>query len=313
MPVTIGQVRAFVKEHALSGVETDRLSAQARSAEYWTTLCPDMTVGLDRIVPVGGSAEDAELAAALADYAQYGHCAVHGVFAIDRIERIRRAALAVQAAGWPLIFVFVYDELWTLTRAPQLDAFLRATMGPGYQTTVSIWVNYVPAVRGGSGFPPHMDDVRPGHHSATCWIPLSPATPDNGCVYVLEKIPTDPDSLAPLMGEAPMPVAQVSRALTHVRALPAAPGMFLAWPEDTVHWGGRFLRGDEARLAVSLHLTSADFENVDPALRLALLPERPLPLLDDRLRWISNSLLRFRRREATLERFVPLAERLSAV
>lgn len=71
-----------------------------------------------------------------------------------------------------------------------------------------------------------------------------------------------------------------------------------------------FLRGDRARLALSFHFASADFGNIDSSLRKALLPERPLPRFDDRLRWVCQSMLRFRARDPLLERFAPVACRL---
>jgi hypothetical protein len=74
--------------------------------------------------------------------------------------------------------------------------------------------------------------------------------------------------------------------------------------------GGMFLRGDQARLALSFHFASADFENVDSSLCKALLVERPLPRFDDRLRWVCQSMLRFRGRDPLLERFAPVARHL---
>jgi len=157
------------------------LVERAQNPDYWVSLCPAMTIMTNQpeTGPLGEL--DSDLEGAIHDYRTYGHCAVHNAFALGEVEALETAVISVRQAGWPLIFAFVYDMLWRAGRAAKLRAFVSALIGPGYQPTVSFWVNYVPATRGGSGFPPHMDDVRPGRHTVTCWVPLTPVTPDNGC------------------------------------------------------------------------------------------------------------------------------------
>jgi hypothetical protein len=302
-------LRAFIMQCALTDGEVQSLVERAQDPDYWVSLCPTMTITTDQ--PKAGlpGELDSDLASALHDYTTYGHCAVHDAVVQSEIQELATAVNSVRRAGWPLIFAFVYDLTWRIGRAAKLRDFVSALIGPGYQTTISFWVNYVPAARGGSGFPPHRDDVRPGHHAVTCWIPLTPATPDNGCVYVIERNPENSGEQVDISGDN-LTAGQLLIALRRVRALPASPGSFLAWPNDTIHWGGMFLRGEQARLALSFHLASADFENVDPSLSKALLAEQPLPSFSDRLRWASLSMLRFRRRDPLLERFAPVARRL---
>jgi hypothetical protein len=303
MPITFDGLLDFVRQHtALTETETQSLREKAQRPEYWTSLCEEMTIGSTASVVGEGSGVPAGIDDAISDYWEYGHCAVHDAFAVKDIERLRSAVSRVHQAGWPMIFAFVYDQFWTITRSPKMDAFVRGLLGPGYQPTISFWVNHVPAERGGSGFPPHRDDVRPGHHAATCWIPLTPATTENGCVYVVERDPAGQSAVAESSQKM-----QMGKTLLHVRALPANPGSFLAWPNDTLHWGGMFLRG-QARMALSYHLTSSDYENVDSGLRLALMPSRPLQPFEQRLSWVSQSMLRFRARDPLLERFAPVAQ-----
>ena len=90
-------------------------------------------------------------------------------------------------AGWPLIFAFVYDMFWKVGRAAKLRAFVSWLIGSEYQPTISFWGQPRSGGPWWIWFPPHMDDVRPGHHTVTCWVPLTPVTPDNGCVYVIER------------------------------------------------------------------------------------------------------------------------------
>jgi hypothetical protein len=305
------QLMAFVKQFALTEKEAAPMVERARNPQYWISLRPTMTISRSHPISPGKDVQR-EIHNAIDDYTQYGHCIVNEAFSANDTEILKSAVLAVHEAGWPMIFAFVYDQFWTVTRLPKMDAFLRALLGTSYQTTVSFWINYVPAIRGGSGFTPHLDDVRPGHHSVTCWLPLTAATPDNGCVYVMENNVDSRAVTNTFVDAENFTAAEVCSALVHVRALPANPGSFLAWPNTTLHWGGMFLRGNQARLALSWHFTSADYENIDSALRSALLPDHPLPRFEDRLRWVCHSMLRFRARDPVLERFAPIAHELIA-
>jgi len=309
MATTAEELIAFIRQCAVTEGETDSFVERARNPDYWISLCPTTTITASQ--PETGPSEElnSDLASVIHDYRTYGHCAVYDAFALDDIAALQTAAISISEAGWPLIFAFVYDEFWKIGRTTKLRAFVSSLIGSGYQPTVSFWVNYVPAVRGGSGFPPHMDDVWPGHHTVTCWVPLTPVTPDNGCLYVIERDSENSGESVDLSG-ANLTGAQVLSALPRVRALPARPGSFLAWPNNTIHWGGMFLRGQQARMALSFHFTSADFENVDPSLRESMLIHRPLPRFEDRLRLVCKSMLRFRGRDPLLERFAPVARRL---
>jgi Phytanoyl-CoA dioxygenase (PhyH) len=309
MAIAAEELIAFIRQCAVTGDEAQSLVQRAQNPDCWLSLCPAMTITTSEPETDPLDELDSDLASAIHEYRTYGHCAVHNAFAPGEIETLAMAVNSVGVAGWPLIFAFVYDMLWSVGRAAKLRAFVSALIGPDYQPTISFWVNHVPATRGGSGFPPHMDDVRPGCHTVTCWIPLTPATPDNGCVYVIERDSENPDEPVDLSG-ANLTAAQVLSALPHVRALPTGPGSFLAWPNDTIHWGGMFLRGQQARMALSFHFASADFENIDSSLRESMLIERPLPRFEDRLRWVCQSMLRFRGRDPLLERFAPVAHRL---
>lgn len=97
----------------------------------------------------------------------------------------------------------------------------------------------------------------------------------------------------------------------HARALPIFPGGFLAWPQDTVHWGGMYRQG-EARLALSWEFMPEGTANFDEMIGRALLPDEPLPAFENRLRWLCHALLRFKGRDVMMERFAPLARELSS-
>ena len=306
---TAAELIAFIRDCAVTGAESQSLVERAQDPNYWLSLCPPMTITTSQQESASPGWPDADLESATNDYKTYGHCAVHNAFAPGEIDALATAVTSVREAGWPLIFAFMYDMFLSVGRATKLRAFVSSLIGSEYQPTVSFWVNHVPAKRGGSGFPPHMDDVWPGHHTVTCWVPLTPVTPDNGCIYVIERSSENSGDPVDLSGTN-LTGAQVLSALPRVRALLAGPGSFLAWPNDTIHWGGMYLRGQQERMALSFHFASAEFENIDPFLRQSMSIERPLPRFEDRLRWVSRSLLRFRARDPLLERFAPVARQL---
>jgi hypothetical protein len=219
---------------------------------------------------------DSDLPTAIYDYETHGHCEIHYAFVQSEIEALERAVTSVHQAGWPLVFAFVYDLIWRLARTAKLRAFVNGLIGPGYQLTITFrgklcssntrWVGVSSAQRQCAA-------------RASCSYvlgPLTPATPDNGCIYVIERNSENPGEHMDISG-ANLTAAEVLRALPRVRALPAGPGSFLAWPNDTIHWGGMFLRGKQAGLALSFHFASANFENVDSSLSKAFLVEQPLP------------------------------------
>jgi hypothetical protein len=310
MTMTSAELRAIVSKFALTSAETAQLLEKAQDRLYWQALCPTMTIGPEHKRTATVAPDKTRLDQAINEYWTYGHCAVSDAFAPADIEALRETIFAVHTAGWPMIFASVYDLFWTFTRSSKADSFLQRILGSGYQPTLDFWVNYVPAARGGAGFAAHKDDVRPGHHAVNCWIPLTPANTDNGCIYVIEKSAHIKDLLAHFVDTRHFTSEQVCTALSHVRALPTNPGSFLAWPNDTIHWGGMYARGDQARLALTWHLTASDHHNVDPHLQSALVPDGPLPEFEYRLRWACELVLHYRGRNAFLERFEPLARHM---
>lgn len=304
------EVVSFIREQAIPGDEVERRVRLARDPGYWASLAP-VSDGRDTSghAPNDDPCIDrARVDAAIASYRSRGWCAVRDAFAPARVDALRECVSAVRREGWPLVFAFIFDPCWTIVRAPVLDAFLHAQLeDERYQTTVRFWVHYVAAVTGASGFPPHVDGGC-GHHTMSVWVPLTSATTANGCIQLVERS----EATTSVLGRdrsTPISWREMLSVLRHVRALPIEPGGFLAWPHDTMHWGGMFEDG-APRLALSWEITGSAYENPDPALRAALDPDRPLPAFRDRLRWVCQALLQLRGREAPLERFVPIARRI---
>lgn len=309
MPVTAQQIQDFVKAHAMSRDDTRSLAGRALAPVYWKSVCPWLSISADRpqAIPVDPSIP--EITEALDEYRRRGYCACEDVFDVADLTRLGSAVFALHDAGWPMVFSFIYDQLWTLLDAPKLRAFLKSVLGRNYQTTARFVANYVPATPGGSGFPPHIDGGR--DHTVTCWVPLTSASPDNGGVYVIERTPASISVVKEFKTLEAFSNQQMMLLLAHARALPMSPGGFLAWPQDTIHWGGLFRRGPP-RLALSWEFIAAQHENVDAVLPLALHADRPLPAFEDRLRWVCHSLSKTLGRDLVLERFLPVVRAILA-
>lgn len=309
MPLTAEQIQEFVTANAMSSDDVRRLAGQALEPGYWTSACPWLSLSTHRPCATSVNESMPDVTETLDEYRRCGYGVCEDAFEIGDLSSLARAVFAVHGAGWPLVFSFVYDQFWTLLDAPKLRAFLTSVVGRHYQTTARFLVNYVPAMPGGSGFPPHIDGGL--DHTVTCWVPLTSASPDNGGIYVIERTPESMSVVTEFKSLEAFNKQQMMLLLAHSRAVPMSPGGFLAWPQDTIHWGGQFRRGTE-RLALSWEFRGAHHENVDDMLPLALHVDRPLPEFEDRLRWICHSLSKALGRDVVLKRFLPVVRAILA-
>jgi hypothetical protein len=308
MPLTAEQIQEFVTANAISSDDARRLADQALDPNYWTSVCPWLSLSTHR--PRGTSVDESmDVTETLDEYHRCGYGVCEGAFEVGDLASLARAIFVVQSAGWPVVFSFIYDQFWTVLDAPKLRAFLTSVLGRNYQTTARFLVNYVPAIPGGSGFPPHIDGGR--DHTVTCWVPLTLASPDNGGIYVIERTAESMTVVTDFKSLELFNKQQMILLLAHSRAVPMSPGGFLAWPQDTIHWGGQFRRGKE-RLALSWEFMGTQHQNVDDKLPMALHVDRPLPEFKDRLRWICHSLSKTLRRDVVLERFLPVVRTILA-
>ncbi|MEY2879805.1 MAG: hypothetical protein RLZZ15_2185 [Verrucomicrobiota bacterium] len=244
-----------------------RLSVQeATDPEFWRTLRPDLTVGGDATVP---DAAVADTGALLGQLRREGYFNARDVIDAGLVARLRGGIEALEARGIPPVFAFVYDEFWLVFRS--LDSWLRETLGADYRALPDCWAWYVRPTDESAGWRPHRDrphaalDAGHAPPSLTVWLPLTDATPLNGCIYIVPA-PWDEAIHDPVAAE-PKEFSLTGAALQNVRALPATAGSLLAWNQRLLHWGGRasaraagprcsialqFQRGDVAPLATPL-------------------------------------------------------------
>lgn len=164
----------------------------------------------------------------------------------DAIER----AVSV---GAPTVAAFALDAPWEL--AALLVRYADAALDTDAYLRPSFWAWRLdePSPR---GWPPHRDrpplgvDERGAPRSMTLWVPLTDATPDNGCIYVVP---------APLDVQYHNPNATPEvMSLQCVRALPAAAGSVLGWSSSLLHWGGIARAGAPGRVSISFEFQRGD-------------------------------------------------------
>jgi hypothetical protein len=194
------------------------------------------------------------------------------------VQRCQSMIRKLEEESVPTVFAFMYDELWELFY--KLHHVLQRIFGGRYQIMPEFWVWSLNPAKQDSGWKPHRDrgpdslfpDGRP--KCITVWIPLTAATPDNGCIYV---VPADRDRNYGDPGEK----AYDGFDLAAVRAIPAAPGEVLCWNQAILHWGAQATRfADGPRVSVAMEFQDAA---VPPMCKPLLRPSSVLSF-GDRLR-----------------------------
>jgi hypothetical protein len=270
-------------------LETTRVlgSNTAEDVEFWRALRPALSVESGSPAP---AFDLGDVQALMRTLRFEGYVNAPGVVPPDVYAPLRECVECMHERRIPLPFAFVYDEFWQAFQG--VSTFIEAALGPGYKALPDFWVWCVPASEGGLGWGPHRDRVTPtldrdnSPHSLTVWLPLSDATPLNGCIYVL------PAHLDPRFkrrvwdGEGNTSVDKIQ----DIRALPASAGSLLAWNQGLLHWGGR-----ASRQATGPRVSMAfEFQRKDkPPFNTPLLDPRVIPPFRQRLGLIGKQVLQY--------------------
>jgi hypothetical protein len=305
-----GAAEALLKQAELSSAEMAERFEAALDVDRWRRLVPSASIE-EQIV----SGDHVRIAPQDADREKHrldedGYFRLEQVFDRERIARMHDIAKAVRADGWPVAFAFVYDDFWSIARSPPLSAFLEESLGVGFLQNTVVWAHWVPDAKGVAGWRPH-DDYRGGGDTfLSVWIPLSDATVENGCMFLV------PDRMSREIAEAieardSVPDAVFRRMLHDVVALPVPSGSLIGWRGDVLHWGGTNAGGSAPRVSLALEFRSrgaktSRFE------RPLIDPRAALPPFRTRLFAIVKALREYTKFEPLLLRHLPLAERIFA-
>lgn len=203
-------------------------------------------VNIEQLKILGSPSSDLEIetfpseqeSSVLAHLTRHGYFRLPPLIAPKMTDRMSSCVETLRDAGWPAVFSYVYDEFWAVFRTPSLVRLLASHLGTSYFQTAGIWTYRVDPQQRASGWAPHVDssdDVE----RLSLWIPLSDATIDNGCMYVIphDRVP----STLPLsyLDWTTISAQELSALLHNVTPLPANAGSILGWNNRLIHWGGR--------------------------------------------------------------------------
>ncbi len=226
--------------------------------EHWRRMAPALHVGspdfsADSTQPVVYEKE--ALAGLTLDLIREGYFQLPPQeWGID-MARVAEGVSAVVKAGFMPVFAFMFDELWFMYA--RLRQLLGTVLDEKYMMLPAFWAWHVDGTREVAGWQPHRDlghrsllpDRRPA--SLTVWVPISDATPRNGCMYILPA-DRDPNYGTPRDTE-------FNIDLQSVRALPSPAGGVLAWTQAVLHWGARAANRIEApRISMAMEFQRGD-------------------------------------------------------
>ena len=280
--------------------------ARARDAAHWRALAPELAVGDDRAVSPLPVADDAmrETASQLR-HDRYFRTPI--LIAPGVLAAMNRALDRVTAAGWPPVFVMVYDAFWRACRVPALARLLEAHFESDFVQIPHLWIHIVPAVGGAIGWMPHFDGLRQARVSV--WLALTDATVDNGCIHI---VPPEvlPEVFRTTNLDTTVVMSDVLRAMHGTRAMPVRAGAALGWEFDVFHWGGRAVNPLSERRAISMEFLSA--AHAPEADEVPVIANRgALPSFEERLQVIALALQTYANREPLMRRFRPIADQLA--
>ncbi len=189
-----------------------------------------------------------------------GYLHLEPVFTEQRLAPIRKGIEALIVDGIHPAFIYVYDEPWRLFQ--DLSRLIAHFLGEDFGLLPHLWAWYVAERPDRFGWPPHTDcqgQTRFAENgfdmlmSLSLWVPLTDATPENGCMYVLPR---------PFEAEYfPAITDPTQIRLQDVRALPAPRGSVLGWPQDLYHWSGRSSHlAQQPRISLSFEFQNRAFE-----------------------------------------------------
>ena len=268
----------------------------ATDIQLWQKLNPQLSIsGGTRpdtgIAEIGTDRGGFDAGALSERFWDEGYFLIHDVLPTGKLEKLRSGIETLVANDLSPSLIYLYDEAWDVFR--RLRPLLTHFLGDRIALLPHFWAWHVDPKADGSGWPPHRDyqgESAIGDDmliSLSLWVPLSTATPENGCMHVL---PRSFEKGYPAPIEEPSDVR-----LQDIRALPARPGAVMGWRQDLYHWGGRASPyASETRISLSLEFQNAAF---DPLADQLLGLDHP-PAFLQRLTLIAKQFAKYRHMQA---------------
>lgn len=299
------EVNARYKLHHHLGTTTqlaadqlvDRVQ-QVKTKDYWRALNPLFHIedaGYDPLT--GPGMAESDLYRRRIQFAGQGFTAVPSLVPGDRAAAILGCFDALRRTGWPLVFAFVYDELWEIAASEAVRRAAEQLAGPCHLGPL-VWAQRLHPSRGSAGWSPH--ECSPAGTLFSLWVHLTPSTPRNGCRYVL-PLSAPPSIAEGLRQRQPMPYADVISLLQTAQPVEAQAGDCLFLRPPSITWGSANATNSNGAAGLYFSFTS-DAQGFEAR-----------PGFEARLRAIGQSLLAFKIQEPLLERYAGLAHEMASV
>ncbi len=310
-PSPAAVARDLFESARLRGTELETHLERAVSPDYWRTLAPTLSVAAaDSRGPIAiEPPEPARRDEIVRRFGSEGYLKLERAVPTSAAAAMLAGVQAVDRAGWPPVFAWVYDELWQIARHPALVDLFSAILGPGYRQTPYLWTHIVARARGESGWAPHVDN-NGDTLRLTVWVALSNATTDEGCMHVVPLDRVLPSSSGDWFEKPALAMGDVLALLQASRALPVLQGSILAWNARVVHWGSARQEAGDPRVSMSMELVGADAPPSVLSDTLAAGRADRLPSFEERLWVIANAIAEYHAIDCRAARHVTLAERL---
>ena len=219
-----------------------------------SALGPGLTIGGSGLARTAGPAlESARGDRAEAEgLAREGFATLADVAAGDTCARLVEAIERLTTAGLPAMFVYLFDEPWTL--GERIRGRISAMLAQRYELMEDVWAWRI-APGGGRGWPPHRGLAEPllardAPQLVNTWVALSDVEADRACMHFV-ALDDDPSY--------PLALSALDAPLAAVRAAPLRAGAALAWNANVLHWGGACsARAKGPRVSCSFSLARAD-------------------------------------------------------
>jgi len=199
---------------------------------------------------------------------------------------VKKGIELLNSLGIPVPFIFTMCQPWMLLS--KLSKVVKGLFGEEYCLLPDFWAWHVDPNKQGAGWGPHRDkgpyslfeNGKP--KSLTVWIPLSDATTENSCMYLLPAN-RDPSYLLDNWKKELID-------LQSIVALPVKTGSPLIWNSNVLHWGSRSLpRNNSPRISVAFEVQIA---RLKPFKKPTFEPLQ-VPNFDFRLRLICLQILQY--------------------
>ena len=240
--------------------------------DFWRRLNPQLSLSADPPAVAARRFTPDQLDQVSRQLEEEGYLFLPPLLSAKEIARLRLGVERLVARDFPPAFAYLYDDYWQLFAS--LSPLLARFLGDRFRLLPNFWAWHVAPGEENSGWP---------------------ATPENGCIYVL-PLSREAHYDRPVEGPADLD-------LQDIRALPAQAGSVLGWRQDLFHWGARSTRrASQPRISLSLEFQNAAF---DPLATPLLQADQP-PGFTERLALILAQFDKYRH----MERLTPAQQTL---